>query len=370
MNKKYYIYIICVFYATIVHGQNSKNTIQTDTITSIKNTKFIGLPIAFFTPETNFGFGGGGQLFLLNKTNKYNDRLSNILFSGIYTLNKQIQFEASPKIYLGNGDYFIDMRYFLNIFPNSFWGIGNNTPNTNEEAYNTTSHNIRIAFLKRLPPKLNFGFEYVFENHEVTEKKEDGILDISGILGNNRAVISGLGVIFNLDSRDATGSPLSGRYYKVNARFSSKLLGATDDFNKFIVDLRTYEKLSNRSTLAMQVYLENNYGNIPFQGLASFGGGNTARGYFKGRFIDAHMYIAQVEYRLRFKPRWTAAAYSLVGEVAQRPNDFFSAKNLKPAAGAGIRYKVIKDQDTWLRLDIGIGQDNSNGIYFGINEAF
>ena len=38
----------------------------TDSIET-KNLRFVGLPLAFFTPETNFGFGGGGQIFLLKK---------------------------------------------------------------------------------------------------------------------------------------------------------------------------------------------------------------------------------------------------------------------------------------------------------------
>jgi len=30
----------------------------------------------------------------------------------------------------------------------------------------------------------------------------------------------------------------------------------------------------------------------------------------------------------------------------------------------------LKDQGTWLRLDVGKGKDGQNGFYFGVNEAF
>ena len=78
--------------------------------------------------------------------------------------------------------------------------------------------------------------------------------------------------------------------------------------------------------------------------------------------------MVQTEYRYRFKPRWIVAAFALVGEVAPKVGEFFS--DLKPSAGGGIRFKIVKDQDTWLRLDIGFGKDQSSGVYFGVNEAF
>ena len=368
--KKQLFYSMLFLLPLFVFGQSKETVFKTDTIASSKNIKFIGVPIAFYSPETAFGFGGGGQLFLLNKTNKYNARESNILFSGIYTLNKQFLFEVSPQIYFGQGDYFIDAKYKWEIYPNSFWGLGNNTPDQNEEAYNMTSHVLKISYLRRLPLSLNFGFEFIFENHEVTEMEEGGILDSGTVTGSDRAIISGLGVVFNLDTRDDTGSPLSGRYYKASAQFSGEIFGATQGYNKFFLDLRTYEPLSEKSVLALQLYSENTFGDAPFQGLAQFGGGNSGRGYFFGRFRDNHKYVFQTEYRLRFHPRWTAACFGLIGEVATLTSDFFSVSNIKPSAGAGIRFKILKDKSTWLRIDTGFGENGNSGFYFGINEAF
>jgi len=67
------------------------------------------------------------------------------------------------------------------------------------------------------------------------------------------------------------------------------------------------------------------------------------------------MYVVQAEYRWRFKKRWTLAGFGLFGEVAEEPEDFFSVKNIKPSAGLGVRFKLFKDKDTWLRFDYGVG---------------
>ncbi len=370
--KKIILYSCLFFISFSVLGQrkDENNVVKTDTIATGKSTQLIAIPIAFYTPETGFGFGGGGQLFFLKKENTFKNRLSNILFSGIYTLNEQIMFEVTPQIYFGEGNYFIDAHYLLEIYPNSFWGIGSNSLDVNEEIYNQTTHALNVSFLKRLPPDLNFGFQFIFKNHEVTEIKEGGILESQNIIGNRRTVVAGLGAVFNYDTRDNTGSPNKGFYYQAKAQFSSEIFGATSGFNKFIIDLREYLPIGARSLLAFQLYSENNFGEVPFQALASYGGGSRARGYFFGRYLDKQMYVSQIEYRWRFKERWTANAFTLAGEVAERPEDFFSINNIKPAFGLGVRYKLFKDKDTWLRFDYGSGIDGNSGIYFGINEAF
>ena len=50
------------------------------------------------------------------------------------------------------------------------------------------------------------------------------------------------------------------------------------------------------------------------------------------------------------------------------PEDFFS--NMKTSFGGGVRFKVKKDVQAVLRLDIGFNQFGDSGVYFGVNEAF
>lgn len=342
--------------------------IRSDTLNKGKDLKLIGIPVIFSTPETGFGFGGGGQLFLTSEKNVFRSRKSNILFTGIYTTNSQIVIQALPQIYFGAGDYYLDGVYEFRIYPNKFWGIGNDTPASNEEDYNMTSHKFRVDFLKRLPPSLNFGLRFNLENHEVTEVAEGGLLEAGAVLGSDRAVIVGLGAIFTLDTRDQVEDPHGGYYVNFNAQFSSENFGATHGFNRFITDMRAYRPLGKKSLIAARFYLENNYGDVPFQAKAQFGGGDMARGYFKGRYIDNQMYVLTAEYRWRFLPRLSLAAFALMGEVTDINQDFFKAPHL--SAGGGIRFKVLKDQNTLVRLDVGVGEDGNSGFYFGVNQAF
>jgi len=352
---------------SFVFAQN-RGLVRTDTIGKERSFQMVAVPIVFSTPETGFGFGAGAQLFFLRKSNIYNARKSNIFANAIYTANRQFILDIKPQLYFNRGDFFLDGAYQYKIYPNFFWGIGNNTPEGNKESYNMTSTSLRATLLKRLPQNLNFGFEFIYQNYEVTEVEDDGLLDTGDILGSERAIVSGLGVVFNLDSRSQIESPKSGYLVQMNARFSSEVWGATSSFNKYIADLRAYFPVSKKGTFATQLYTENNFGQIPFQALAWYGGGDRARGYFKGRFMDNNMFVLQAEYRHQIAPRWSAAGFVLVGEVTEFPRDYFN--DIKPSVGGGIRFKILKNQNTLVRLDMAFGKDGSSGFYFGVNEAF
>ena len=348
--------------------QKEAQKIETDTINIRKKIQLLGVPLVFYTPETDFGFGIGTQIFFLHQANIYNSRLSNVFLSGIYTTKNQLMLEARPQIYFNAGNLFLDGYFKYRVFPNSFWGIGNYAPNGALEQYNMKSYEITAALLKRLPPTLNFGLEYKYENHAMLEAAEGGILAAGDIAGSEGAIISGLSIVFNLDSRDNVNSTVKGALIQMKSGFSSRVFGATYSFNKYTLDIRKYFKHLANNTFAVQFYGESTYGNVPFQSMAWLGGGEKMRGYFKGRYIDKSMYVLQGEYRARFHPRWTAAGFGAIGEVADFPLSFF--ENPKISFGGGIRFKILKNNPTVMRFDIGFDKNGKSGIYFGVNEAF
>jgi len=341
---------------------------RSDTLKIKKKVQFIVLPVIFYTPETQFGFGGGLQTFFFNQTNIYNARESNIMLTAIYTTEKQFILDVIPKIYFNLGNLFLDGLFKYKVFPNSFWGIGNNTPEDNLERYNMRSTIFKVALLQRLPPDLNFGFEYRYEKHTMLELDSAGQLISEDIPGSSGATINGLSFVFNLDSRDNVFSSVKGSFMQLTAGFSAKAIGASHSYNKYIIDLRKYFPIREKSSIATQFYFESTFGDIPFQTKAYLGGGERMRGFFRGRYIDDHMYVVQAEYRNRFAKRWIVAGFGALGEVASRPREFIS--DVKYSLGGGIRFQIIKSNPTLLRLDVGFGKGGNSGVYFGVNEAF
>ncbi|WP_066630970.1 BamA/TamA family outer membrane protein [Labilibacter marinus] len=363
--------LICT-YSLLCYGQKSdiKNrAIETDTL-GFKNVSTLLVPIAFYSPETNFAFGGGGQMFF--KTRRSNSQVLNstILASAIYTLNKQLIIEVQPQLYFNYENYFLDTKFRYKVFPNQFWGVGPSTPDLSEENYNQTEVSLSATFVKSLPSNVNFGFAFNFSDFNVTEIQEGGILDSGQIEGAKGATLVGVGIVLNLDSRDNKFSPLKGGFYQFNTNFTSKTLGSSHSFNTYHIDLRKYLNLGNNNILALQVYSRLTFGNSPFQAKAYYGGADVARGYFKGRYIDDHLYVVQMEYRLPIGRRWEVAAFALTGNVGHNESGYGLFDDYKTSFGAGPRYFLYKNKRTLLRLDIGMNKDGQGGIYFGVNEAF
>lgn len=361
--------ILGFFLANSTYAQEKSDAlIKSDTIKVIKRVQVVGLPVVFYTPETSFGFGGGLQLFFQHKKNIFNARVSNVFISAIYTTKKQLMLNAKPEIHLYDGRMYLEGDFLYKIFPNSFWGVGNNTPETNLEKYNMKTTHLRVTLLNRIPPTLNFGFDYNFDLYTMIEVEEGGMLDSNLIAGAEGARTSGLSFVFNFDDRDNIFSASRGTYLIFKAGFSSHSLGATYSYNTYLIDLRKYFKLGDKFTLAAQIYSLFNFGDVPFQSRAWYGGPDFGRGYFKGRYIDKNYLLFQLELKYRVIKRLQINGFFNLGDVAELPIDLLSYPKI--SYGGGLRFKLSKNNPTLIRMDIGLNKDGNTGLYFGVNEAF
>ena len=272
--RSFLLLILLGICTSLVAQDRSEEYFKTDTLAPSKNVQLLGIPVVFYTPETEFGFGGGAQWFFYHKKNEYNQRVSNILVTAVYTTKNQFLLDAKPQIYFAHGDYYLEGLFKYKVFPNSFWGIGSDTREEEIEAYNMRTFIVKASFLKRLPPDLNFGFEYNYEQDIMLETEPDGKLAADTIPGSSGAIISGLSVIFNLDDRSDQFNPRKGTLIQFNGGFSSRAMGATFGYLKYIVDLRKFFPSGEKGVVATQIYLENTFGDVPFQTMAWLGGGN------------------------------------------------------------------------------------------------
>lgn len=363
---------ISLFITTYAQAQkhHRKNVFSTDTLKVTKKVNLLALPVIFYGPETSLAFGIGGQAFLLRKMGRMDSQMSSIFAAVVYTLNNQLIIDVKPKLYLQKGQYLLDTKFKYKIYPNNFWGIGNNTPESNLESYNMTSVELDVSYLKHLPPLLNFGVNYVFQRHDVTEVEAGGILDSESITGSEGTTVSGIGVVFNLDDRDSDIIPEKGFLTQFTARVFTLPLGSKTNFFKYMLDLRKYFQFgeTKRNSLSIRAYSELSFGEVPFQMASWYGGGDRGRGYFRGRYIDNHLYIFQAEYRHKILKRWKVAGFVGLGGVSDVPE--FLLERMKWNVGGGFRFQVTKNNPTVLRFDLGFGEDNNSGFYVGVNEAF
>lgn len=369
MSRLLFTIISVILLTAVTYAQDEELAfLQSDTLKVVKTTQIIGLPIMFYTPETSFGVGGGAQFLFNDLRNVFNSRLSDMVVTAVYTAKNQLLIDARPQFHIYDGQFYLEGIIRFKLFPNSFWGIGNNMPDDNLEAYNMQSTEVHALLLKRIPNTVNFGFEYTFQKHKMLEYAEDGQLIYQTIPGSEGSVISALAAVFTLDDRNSVFSATRGNFIKLKAGFCSQVLGGTHSYNKYAFDLRKYIPINSKIAIGGQYYMELSYGDVPFQAMPWLGGGERTRGYFRGRYIDKQFYAAQLELRWKFAKRWVLAGFVSGGEVADILSNMY--EDIKYSYGGGIRFQISKKSPTLVRLDFGMGKPGNSGIYFGVNEAF
>jgi len=332
-----------------------------------KNYKLIALPLIAFTPETNWIFGGAGTLSFRFKGETPESRPSQILAGGAYTLKKQILSYLNYQLFFKQERYKLygEFGYYLYTYP--YFGVGNELE-SEVENFEALYPRVRVNALYLVRPKLYAGLRYWLDDYKITDTESGGLLESSDVLGVDGGLLSGLGLVFNYDSRDNIFSPSKGAYAELVLFNNDKSLGSDFSFTKYTLDASIYLTNKWKHTLAVNSYNEFTFGEVPFNQMALLGGTKRMRGYIEGRFRDKQMLILQAEYRIPLFWRMGAVVFGGTGRVGEKVSDL-SLDALHYNYGGGIRFMLDEKEKLNLRLDVGVGEDNL-GFYLTFGEAF
>lgn len=323
------------------------------------------LPVIYYTPETRWAFGVAG--LYIYRPEIHNAKPTTATASAVYTQNKQISIELTTNAFSDDAALWHQGSFYYQKFPNSFFGIGNATPDSSEEKYSAEIIRINPILLTKLSDRLYGGVQVHYETWSLGTTETGKLLASGTIPGSRSTTVTGVGFVVNYDERDNLFAPLAGRYYQAGFLASPTALGSTFGFTRTKIDLREYFPLGRNHVLSAQWVLQTVTGTAPFRFLPQIGGQNVMRGYFEGRYRDNHMAAVQTEYRSPFYRRFGFALFAAAGDVASRLSGFRSG-SVKFAYGAGIRLNVIPEEFIILRVDYGVGK-NSSGVYVTFNEA-
>jgi hypothetical protein len=369
---------IFVFLAVFIVTPFSSLISQTDSDSTKKkdSSGWIALPFASYSPETEWAFGVAGLYYFHTVENPLPDsRSSNIIVAVQYTTKKQFLAELDYDFYFSNEEYrFFGYSAYGN-FPFSYFGIGNNTQQDDEENYTPRFINSKNTFLIKLQKNdkggIYAGVKNDFRYDKIIEIESGRQLDTSNVTGSDGGTVSGLGLNINLDTRDNTFTSTSGEFIDVQAIFYGNYFLSDFDFNSFTFDARKYLSLNvfnSSHVLASQFYTRLTTGEVPFYYLSTFGGKNDMRGIFTGRFRDKDSYFLQAEYR--FPVYWIVGMVVFGGMAQSTPEiNKFSFDETKFSYGLGFRLNVIPSEGISLRADFGFA-DGEGQLYLGFGEAF
>jgi outer membrane protein assembly factor BamA len=329
------------------------------------------LPIVFYSPETKFAGGIGGLLTFRPRRAEPSDRPSSIYFYGIYTQLKQFSTSWEPEFYFGKEAYLLRCRLLVERYPDKFWGVGPDSPDSAEENYTPRSVQIEASFLKKVLPRaqLYAGPQLRYENFRILKAgPPEALLGRGAVTGSAGGSVAGLGLILNRDSRDDIFFPHRGDYWQLSAMFNSRAFGGDFGYTAVKLDARKYVPVFTSHVLAFQAQLQSVSGTPPFHSYAKLGSDTMMRGYYAGRFRDRVMAAVQAEYRMPLFWRLGVVGFVGLGNVASRIGALDLA-HLKYSRGAGLRFRLSPGEATNLRVDVAFGKDTS-GIYVTAREAF
>lgn len=148
-------------------------------------------------------------------------------------------------------------------------------------------------------------------------------------------------------------------------------LGRTGHYNyrTFTTTFDHYLPLFTADTLATRATICNMDGDAPFFDLCALGGTDGFRGYPNGQFFDRSLMSLQAEYRGRFSPRWGWVAFAGAGAGAVADGfSEFNFNEIKPAVGAGARYRLSENFGLDFSADLAYGEEGAAAyVYLGQN---
>jgi outer membrane protein assembly factor BamA len=339
---------------------------------TVYQNKVLFLPALGSTPETGFLFGAVVvPQFKLSGAGE-DTRSSGVLFSGIYTSKSQILLSIAPDIILPEEAWIINGNYFVNYFPNSYWGVGPKSRESDEINVLFTEISVEQTVLKQVSRGIFTG-PYIRLNkvYNLSFEDRDGVsLPAQDVPGAAGSISSGVGWMSRWDLRNSNMTPTQNHFIQFSFLVNSSLLGSTDQYTSYQLDARKYVDLKQdgRSVLAFQWLYRSLTGNPPFLEMSELGGDRIGRGYYAGRYRDLNALQFQSELRQSIKGRFGFTVFGAMGEVWHRYEDF-NVSPVKWSTGAGFRFNINKHDPTNIRIDYGIGKGTS-GFYIQFGEAF
>jgi hypothetical protein len=324
------------------------------------------VPIVFYTPENQFGFGAG-VMATWQMPGAWKDRPSNVTVYGIYTTRAQTIVGASHELHFDDDRHVITQEFRYIDWPDRFYGFGNATRDSDREDFTDHYLQLESEYQARVYKRLYVGARHLWRASQTQNVQSEGRLATDKPRGVGDVTWSGAGPSLVWDTRQGLFWPVGGSLLRADATFYGRTLGA--DFNATLLrlDFRHYQPIWFGHVLALRFVSFGVTGAAPFQLVPSLGGSVLFRGWFLGRLRDRVLAATEAEYRVALTRRWSVAGFGSVGRVASSLSAL-SVRGLHVTGGAGVRFAVRPESRANFRLDVAYGDDVS--IYFQFREAF
>lgn len=326
------------------------------------------LPIVYYLPETSLAFGASGMATFRFNGEPQSSKTSSIILGASYTLKNQILFFLPYEIYKNNEK----IRYkgelgFYKYFYN-FNGLGHDSNYEDLEVYEVTFPRLVFNYSRAVSKKWKLGVGIKFDEFNITHIPEGGLLERTQPIGYQGGTKSLLTLQAYTDTRDNTLSPYKGYYIEGQLQRGDNLILSDFEYWRFELDARYFYQIKKDVIFGTQLFLINSEAQAPFFDLGYGGDAKHARGFPDRRFINNNIIATQIEVRYPLFWRLRGATFLSSLLVPDKITKPFEHK-ANWAIGTGIRFMLLPEDRTSIRMDVGTGKDGTF-FYLIVNEAF
>jgi len=197
---------------------------------------------------------------------------------------------------------------------------------------------------------------------------ESGIFfDVADVQDNTAGVF---GPTAAYDTKDNQYFPESGSYADFSYTAVPEWLGSSAGYWIAQAEGDWYRSVRPRTVIATRLYGRFTPQGTPYSGLSTLGRRSDLRGYKSGKLTAENLMSTQAEVRWMFHPLLGAAGF--VGAAALYDGSFNNLRNdnLYTSGGMGLRIVLQKTNRMNLRIDYAWGEQDEQGAYVSVGEAF
>jgi hypothetical protein len=333
----------------------------------VKSSTISIFPSAGLDPSSGLNLGILQVISIPPKVETKFNRSTSIVNYYTYSTNKWLNLKSDLVLYTPKG-YNVNAYVQYLQAPDTFYGIGNDTLNTNPSKFYIHDLEIRGDISKSINNTFFAGMVFDVSN-TYTENLGTTTEGLS-IPSQKNLLILGVGPYLAFDNRNNVNYPTKGQFITSGFLYYPAFSYNSYSFYRFTFEAKKYMTIGNDFVFATQLFTGAENGDIPFYDLFQLGGKMRLRGISnKYMYIDKNIYYSQAEFRKHIWGRFSAVAFGSVGNTFVDYTDLDIA-HLKYVYGAGIRLQTSKTERLNLRIDYGRGVFGDSGVYITMREAF
>jgi outer membrane protein assembly factor BamA len=330
----------------------------------LRRISILPVPAFGYSPETK-AYVGAVCLFAGRFGKDTNTRISNAKLELNYSQRKQSIFEAAWNIFTPTEKFFSTGRIHFSKYPDNYWNQNNENDTGSLQLYTSQRRFGEFSFLARISKKerwfLGPAFRYVIYRNVAflspfLDKQFSDFAD----------AFSPFGICLLKDTRNNLLNPTKGHYFQLIGHYMHNK-PAANDYAKLGLEVRKYFSFK-KNTLALK--WKNAYSGGPPLDAAVFGGDETARGFYLGRYRPLAFSSFQAETRITIYRRWGIALFGGANYLRMNSTQMVTPNYLKFNAGTGLRFMIDRKERINLRFDYAIASNRNTGFYVAFGEAF